>query len=165
MNDETSSRPQRAGILAATLLAAACGGGSHVQAPGAQSGASLYQQAVAYSKCMRSHGDPAWPDPTSSGAYANNNGSLDRTSAAYKTAANACKKLEPTGGIPAAQVQQDFNKLLKYSACMRAHGVLKFPDPTMDHGVGIAVPGSIDPNSPQFKAADQACRSLMPGGS
>ena len=53
---------------------------------------------------------------------------------------------------------------LAYSRCMRAHGITKFPDPDSHGDIGInAGPGSgIDPNSPQFKAADRACKPLLP---
>jgi hypothetical protein len=179
MNDHTSGRRnqprrprfRRAGVLAAALagaavLAAACG--SPAKTPGAQSTESPYQQAVAYSKCMRSHGDPAWPDPGSNGAWPNNNGSLDRSSAAYKAAANACKTLGPTGKIPQAVFQRGYRQLLRYSACMRAHGIPKYPDPTLSStGVSISLQGNIGQHSPQFTAAQQACRSLQPsaGGS
>jgi hypothetical protein len=171
MNDETNgrrSRQRRVLILAAalagtTLLAAACGHSVRPSgaANGQPGGASTYQQAVAFSKCMRSHGDPAWPDPGPEGAFANDNGSLDKSSPQFKKAAAACKKLEP-GGPPASAFQQGYRQLLKYSACVRAHGMPNFPDPILeDHGVGIK--GNIDENSPRFKAANQACKSLMPG--
>jgi len=54
--------------------------------------------------------------------------------------------------------------LLAYSRCMRAHGITKFPDPDSHGDLGLnAGPGSgIDPNSPQYKAADRACKHLMP---
>ena len=53
---------------------------------------------------------------------------------------------------------------LAYSQCMRAHGITKFPDPDSHGNLGLnAGPGTgIDPNSPQYKAADQACKHLMP---
>jgi hypothetical protein len=43
-------------------------------------------------------------------------------------------------------------------------GVTKFPDPDSHGDIGInAGPGSgIDPNSPQFKAADRVCKPLLP---
>lgn len=168
MNEETSGgqRRRRVGILAGIgLLAAACGGGvgHHSQAPGAQSTGSYYQQAVTFSKCMRSHGDPAFPDPGPEGAFPNNNGSLDKNSSQFKTAQAACKNLEP-GDPPASQFQQGYKQLLKYSACMRSHGMPKFPDPTLDaHGVGYS--GDMGRNLPQFKTANQACKSLAPSGS
>jgi hypothetical protein len=54
-------------------------------------------------------------------------------------------------------------QLLTFSDCMRSHGVPSFPDPS---GGGIHFgPGSgIDPSSPAFKAAQSACRRLLPGG-
>ena len=66
------------------------------------------------------------------------------------------------GGSPGGSARTG---ALAYSQCMRAHGITKFPDPNSQGGIGISGgPGSgIDPNSPQFKAADQACRKLMPG--
>jgi hypothetical protein len=111
---------------------------------------------------MRSHGDPSWPDPGPGGAFPNNGGSLDRSSAAYKTAAAACKNLEPAGAPPAAQLQQQYQRLLKFSACMRAHGMPQFPNPTLEND-GVTIAGNIDPNSPQYKTAHAACRSLEPG--
>ena len=53
---------------------------------------------------------------------------------------------------------------LAFSRCMRAHGITGFPDPDSHGNLGInAGPGTgIDPNSPQYKAADQACKHLMP---
>ena len=57
-----------------------------------------------------------------------------------------------------------------YARCMRSHAVSDFPDPTASPGGGVAFqinggPGSdLDHNNPTFQAADQACRSLLPGG-
>ena len=59
---------------------------------------------------------------------------------------------------------------LAYSRCMRSHGI-QMPDPqppssgpqsqsTRSGGNGP----NIDPNSPQFKNAQQACQSLLPKG-
>lgn len=44
-----------------------------------------------------------------------------------------------------------------YAACMRSHGVANFPD--------SGPPEGVDLSSPQFQSAQQACRSLQPGGS
>jgi hypothetical protein len=52
---------------------------------------------------------------------------------------------------------------IKYAACLRANGVPNFPDPT--GGGGVNIPNDINPASPAFQAAQQACQSLMPGGS
>jgi hypothetical protein len=53
---------------------------------------------------------------------------------------------------------------LAYAKCMREHGISDFPDPGTIVGIPIRFePGSdLDPNNPQFKAADDACKSLLP---
>jgi hypothetical protein len=53
-----------------------------------------------------------------------------------------------------------------YPACMRKHGVPQFPDPGPNGELQIRVgPGTgINPDSSQFKAAEQACRKLRPEG-
>jgi len=47
---------------------------------------------------------------------------------------------------------------------MRSHGITDFPDPAADGGLRLEThPGSdIDPNNPRYKAADNACKSLLP---
>ncbi len=79
----------------------------------------------------------------------------------------ACQHLLPNGGVmTAAQKQQALSHLLKFSACMRAHGIANFPEPTVTNGgVGLSIggPGGPNPHSPQFQSAQQACRKLMPG--
>lgn len=58
-------------------------------------------------------------------------------------------------------------KLVKYSQCMRSHGVPDFPDPTGGRLLLQFKKGSsstLDPSSPQFTAAQQACKSLAPAG-
>jgi hypothetical protein len=58
--------------------------------------------------------------------------------------------------------------MLKFSACMRSHGLADFPDPTVsDGGVQLSLgnkrSSSLNPDSPVFQAAQKACQSLMPG--
>jgi hypothetical protein len=66
-----------------------------------------------------------------------------------------------------AQVEEQKQKLLEFAQCMRDHGV-DFPDPTFDDsGGGLQVqmggPG-MDPDSPGFKAASDACSNEAGGG-
>jgi hypothetical protein len=58
------------------------------------------------------------------------------------------------------------DEALRFVACMRSRGLPNFPDPTMSaQGIGFRVGrGGAGPRSPQFKAAQQACQKLMPGG-
>lgn len=55
---------------------------------------------------------------------------------------------------PAASAQG--NEALAFSGCMRSHGVPNFPDP------GAGFPSAVNPLSPAFQAAQQACRRLNP---
>jgi hypothetical protein len=47
-----------------------------------------------------------------------------------------------------------------YASCLTAHGIAA----SSPQGHGIAITGNVDPNSPQFAAAQKACRKLAPPG-
>jgi hypothetical protein len=56
---------------------------------------------------------------------------------------------------------------LKFSECMRSHGVANFPDPSSGGGgfhIHIGPGSGINPFSPAFRAARAACGKLLPGG-
>jgi hypothetical protein len=136
------------------------------------SNASQQQQMVAFAQCMRSHGVPAFPEPVD-GRIALGGGpgsGLDPGSAQFRAAEKACRKLMPNGGEPSPQQRAQMQeRALKFSACMRSHGVPNFPEPSFEgNGVRLTLKAGsgIDPRSPQFQAAQQACRSFFgpPGG-
>jgi hypothetical protein len=123
---------------------------------------------AAFSACMRKHGVPNFPDPDSKGGLTlNGNSGIDPRSPQFRAAQQACRKLLPNGGKPNAKDQaKALEQALKFSQCMRSHGVPNFPDPKASGGgMELAIPKSagIDPNSPQFKAAQKACQKLLPG--
>jgi hypothetical protein len=182
MNGNTNGKrgSRRAGILAvmtgAAVLSAACGGSP--PAPPAAGGSARYQEALAYSQCMRGHGVPNFPDPDAAGniiqhvAAGQPTGNGPREQAADKT----CHHLLPGGGAgnPGTQ-RRVVAQLLKMASCMRAHGEPDFPDPTVSSapasGSTVSLPGGItlglgaagiDIRSPRFQAAEHACRSLIP---
>src|SRR6516162_3760030 len=168
MNDIISAGRDRnrrvgAGILATALagiavLTAACGG-SPPTGPGPDGGQPPYQQALAYTHCMRSHGDPGFPDPNSQGLFPHPAGIQ------YQSASRACGHLLPSQSLTAAQKQGHVSQALRFSVCIRSHGVPGFPDPTVAQGgtaVGFKL-GNTDQNSPQFQAAARACRKFEPG--
>ena len=182
-----------AALIALGVLVTGCGGnsptggvaslGSHASktsttsstAAGSTRGgeSSPDSQAVAYSACMRSHGVPNFPDPKVS-----TNGNEVKVAIGinpsisgnpqFKSAQQACSKLLPGGGPgsgPNHQISpQEQSQYLKAAACIRSHGIPNFPDPTFSGGgVHIAHQG-LNEISPAFKAAVQACESLIPGG-
>ncbi|MGI5226307.1 hypothetical protein [Actinoallomurus sp. CA-142502] len=57
-------------------------------------------------------------------------------------------------------------KAVRYAQCMRTHGVPSFPDPTADGRSTIIMKKGtdMDPDSPKFKAAQQACKAYAPSG-
>jgi hypothetical protein len=130
-------------------------------------------QAVAYSACMRSHGVPNFPDPKVS-----TNGNEVKVAIGinpsisgnpqFKSAQQACSKLLPGGGPgsgPNHQISpQEQSHYLKAAACIRSHGIPNFPDPTFSGGGVHIEHQGLNESSPAFKAAVQACESLIPGG-
>jgi hypothetical protein len=148
-----NSQPALAGAAVTALLVTGCGGAPASPGAASSSGESQYQRSVAYAECMRTHGVPSFPGPQPNGGFMVHN--INPNSPQYLAATKACA--------------------LKYAACMRTHGVPDFPDPAEKNGgVGFQISSStkrgpngttstgIDPNAPRFKAAQQACRSMMP---
>jgi hypothetical protein len=59
----------------------------------------------------------------------------------------------------------DSDKLVQYAQCMRKNGVPGFPDPVNgEFNLQVTPGGALDPTSPQWKAAQEACKSLQPPG-
>jgi hypothetical protein len=117
-----------------------------------------------YSGCMRSHGITDFPDPTvdANGLPSwsmNVSGGLNPQSREYEAAHQACKNDLPSLGQSPADEAAANAKALKYAECMRSNGEFDFPDP---NGQGL-IQGSLDPSSPQYETAQQACRSLDGG--
>ena len=169
------SSPRWAAALAAMvmtgLLATACEGGSSPAASAtggsasASGGSTRVQAALAYARCMRSHGVPDFPYPDSNGNF-----HLGNSVSSQETAANqVCNHLLNVGTqLNAAQMQHTLSQLVKYAQCIRAHGVPNFPDPQITNG-GIGVPGGftfdtsglgLHQKPPQYQAAARACQSL-----
>jgi hypothetical protein len=157
-----------AGLVALCLLAAACGGSptSHVAqlgsaaddtrtSPSTASGQSDHvNQALAFARCMRSHGVPNFPDPNSQGDFVPfHTGVSKHISAA---ANDACQHLLTNGGTATPQqLQQKLAFGVEVAQCLRAHGYAKFPDPT--HLGPQNLPPGIDLNSPRFQVAETGC--------
>ena len=172
------------GLVSLSLLASGCGGasGNHVAQlapprrqpdPGGASttGGSPTSQALAYARCMRSHGVPTFPDPDSSGQIPKAqvvNVRQDNPSR-FDTANATCRDLLPNGGTNGptpAQIAQDWTDFRAFARCMRSHGVANWPDPTRrstsDNRPAFNLTAvGLHPNSqPQLKTKAQQCASL-----
>ncbi len=154
---------------------AACGtGASSYSASGSAQSSSNHGAFVNYSKCMRAHGVTNFPDPSSGGGIQISSSSgINPFSPAFKAAQSNCRKLLPGGGPPSGPPSaQAERQALETSECMRKHGVSGFPDPTLkapsspagysaienNGGVILAIPSTINPQSPAFQQAAKACK-------
>ena len=159
------ARPEvlAAALTGTVLLAAACSGGSGTPVSAKQ---ASYQEALAYSQCMRTHGEPGFPDPQPNGDLLINGQKDHLNGALMPSAQKACQRLMPKiKPMTAAQQQKLTARTLKFVACMRAHGLPTFPDPVVNSsGIEMHLPSGIAPNSPVLKNAQQICRHLIPFG-
>jgi len=138
-------------LAAGTLALAACGSAGRPSASG-QTGSGPGPGAVSFAKCMRGHGVPQFPDP---GGPPNTN----IKAPAFQSALNVCMKRflagHPRPPVTAAQKAA----ALRFSRCMRAHGVPGFPDPKFPGNRGIAIPEptGAGASSPALLHAQQVC--------
>jgi hypothetical protein len=165
--------------IAIALLAAACSA-----SPSTAAGHGTNAQAIAYSHCVRSHGVPNFPDPTSKGQVPKvNPQELGVSTTQFQSAETACQHLYPTGGgvlnrdsigeceqtgnCPQALVQQAMAAMLRLAMCIRSHGLPGWPDPTLDseHRPGFnLLHVDFSPNSTQVNNALRECQHTMPRG-
>ena len=173
-------RPWTAAAIALSVTVTACSSGSEsatVPTAGSQatttaeaggpgsSGQAPLAEAEAYSRCMRNHGVPNFPDPvlTPSGGYGYRTTGIDPHAATFQGALQACKALpspwQPTGRQLTPAQQQAW---LTWAKCIRAHGVPNFPDPTFSAGGAVQISGPDGSRSPQLQVAMDACKAQMP---
>jgi hypothetical protein len=149
------------------LLAAACGGGPSSAGSGGSSnaGGPVSSQAasskpVAFSHCMRSHGVPAFPDPTRRGGVPKvTSQQVGVSNSQFQVAQRACAHLlQPTQ----AQVPQIMSGMLNFARCMRSHGVPNWPDPSTDSSGQpvFSIPG-INPDSLRISNTANECTHLL----
>jgi hypothetical protein len=163
-----------AAALLSWALVAGCGGSRASPTDGAStsaSAASAVASGVAFSRCIRSHGVPNFPDPKVSGQAIRMGSPRTIESPAFQSAVRSCQRLLPKGAPgpepPSGQAQA---QMLTVSACMRKHGISGFPDPStsppsnpgnsavLGHGgYYLAIPKSLDTSSPAFEQAAAAC--------
>jgi hypothetical protein len=121
---------------------------------------------------MRSHGVSHFPDPTGNGSIelTPSSGANPQT-ASFQRAQQACRHLMPGPTTRPKMTAAAHVAALRFSKCMRSHGVQDFPDPVP---VGSAPPANeltlvirgmmfepgtsgITPRSPAFRQAAMAC--------
>lgn len=165
-----------------SLILAACGrgspsadagsGGAQPSHPGSAGDASSlpiatagagHLELVRFAKCMRSRGEPNFPDPNPQGDFSNYG--VNPNTLAFRTANQSCAHDLPSGepatAAQVAQMNQAFTQLVRFAKCMRSHGVPNYPDPTRPRGGGVMllIPG-INQSAPAFIRAQQDCSGL-----
>jgi hypothetical protein len=63
-----------------------------------------------------------------------------------------------------AAASSGYAAFLKFSVCMRSHGLPNFPDPSANGGIKIGPNSGINPQSPALQSAQQTCKKLLPDG-
>jgi hypothetical protein len=167
---------------ALALLTAACSGGGPSATGSPHTGRSANSSsAVAFSRCMRSHGMPGYPDPSGSGALPKTSPQrLGVSSAQFNAAQRTCQHLLPstasvqqqtqqcmlTGDCPPALVRQILTAELNFARCMRSHGVPNWPDPSIDSegrpDFNVSARGINPHHSPQINSKIGECQRLTP---
>lgn len=151
-------------LASVALLAAGCGGA----VGGSTTSQSPTAAPLAFSRCMRAHGVPKFPDPDSSGVWPKPQVAAAAAGTRFQGATRACGHLLPDGGPGVApspavtqQIQED---MTKFARCMRAGGVASWPAATLDRGRAVFDPQAvgIDTSSPRVSAAIHACERVFP---
>jgi hypothetical protein len=165
-NTDDSRGRRRAGALAVVsavaVLTAGCGAAHAGSSGGTPStGSATYRADLAYAQCMRTHGVPNFPEPSSSESF-HISGPPGGGTGPMARANDSCQHLLPpgstttgSGSVPQAQL----DLALKVVQCMRTHGAPNFPDPTE---VGGSLNFSVNLQAPQYRAPLKACRRLIP---
>jgi hypothetical protein len=175
-------------LVAACTGAAAGPGVATLDDPGASDAAGAspspsaltpQDAALAYARCMRENGvdmpDPQVVTGTSGEVKIDQQGGAPVSKEKFSAADTKCRHFMadagPNGKGPEMSAE-DQDKVLAFAKCMREHGV-DMPDPDFSGGgVRIQVNSGTDSNNsgprgpkddPAFKAANDACSSLLPG--
>ncbi len=162
-------------VVSGVLVIAGCGS-SNSPSSSSKGASNLAAAAISYADCMRSHGVPNFPDPSTSGGSVRfslkSSSGINPASPAFHAAQTVCGKLLP-GGAPGSRQPSAATEaqMLAISECMRTHGVSGFPDPTTTppsspagysgvldrNGVSFVIPTTIDLQSPAVQRAATHC--------
>jgi len=181
-------RQRPAWVVAALVVVAAAGCSSAASGPGSAPVAGLSGHATAsaaqalttqqgdqnilsFTRCMRSHGVQV-SDPVHRPGHAGLSIDMPSRAPANNAAYAACihfiqANITAKQAGAAARAAPHLAALTRYAQCMRRHDI-NMPDPTPQGDLNLGhVPGitsDFGRYSPQFRAADAACRHFLPAG-
>ena len=140
---------------------AACGQASSAQG---ETPAQIWQELVA---CARAHGDPSMPDPTidSQGQAHFPPGTPMPSQATQQACQSVYNRLPASVRNSAAP---DIQMAIKFSQCMRAHGLTDWPDPNANGDYplppDLQTTSKSGPVWNRMKAAWDLCKAFNPSG-
>jgi hypothetical protein len=152
-----------------SLLVTGCGGSS--SATVATTTTATQNGALAYARCMRSHGVSNFPDPA--GSAASNKEAVvsalqDVSNSQVQAAQTAC--IHVNGGSPGtgqsgAEGQAHRAVMLAFARCIRSHGFPSFPDPTSGGELTheMVANAGINLHQPAVLQAGDACVGVTHG--
>ncbi len=161
-------RPLGAALLAVAALAlVACSEEPATSSSGTPDDDKVRQAQVKFAQCMRENGVDM-PDPSSEGRQTFKVGGDSGISPEeFERAGKACERYRKDIRPNLSEEEQEEFKAqaLEHARCMREHGI-DFPDPTFDEdgGAQIRLEGGLDPDDPDFAAAQKECGRAMDGG-
>jgi hypothetical protein len=166
LGNSHSSRPS--GSASASSGNASAGGGTSTASGGGLSvhvaiSAGSRKASLKFAKCMRKNGVSNFPDPSAGGSFQfGSSGGIDARSTQFQAAMQKCRNDLQIPHVTPAQLQAGRAAAVRFSQCMRSHGVSNFPDPQFGPGGRVSLkvggPGSgLDPNSPAFQRAMETC--------
>jgi hypothetical protein len=155
-------------LLAAAASLTACGSDDN---DGRPSRAEMEDMALKFAQCMREHGIDM-PDPQfeEGGRMTQRIGGPGQRidPKRMEAAQEACREFQPKVDVDMSpeEEQELRDQILAHTQCMREHGI-DMPDPQFEGGGRVIMResrrrGGVNPESPAFRKADEACRDLMP---
>ena len=145
------------------------GHGGQPASAGGLTAAQSDRDMIMFARCMRAHG-VQMSDPYHRAGHSGLSIGIPSQTAANRPAFSACMHfLQPIiqmkNAHAAAEAAPLMHALTKYARCMRAHDI-NMLDPTQEGDLNLGnVPGittKFGRYSPQFRAADRACRHFLP---
>lgn len=164
----TSRLPLAAAALAGATVIAACGSNPSPasSSAGRPTRAQMQHDAVAFAGCMRTHGVPGFPDPTSPRQLKESLSPSTTQTPAFRSAQAACRHLLPDRGPQTtAQDRARIPAELAFARCLRGHGYPRFPDPTSGGQLTheMLAHAGIDARSGALVRAADACVGVTHG--
>jgi hypothetical protein len=165
-------------MAAAGLLLASCsgGGGSDVATLGGTEETTPEPEApidreeafLRFADCMREHGvDVGDPQRSEEGGEVIAVGDESVDQQELQEADAACRHLLPEGtdeppDLSPRERARIRDQMVRFADCMREQGI-DFPDPEPQEGGLVFADDDLNPDDPDFQAAEEECGRLLPG--